>query len=260
MSSEDSKVLNYLTPAGLVHLMQETGAIQVHDTVVSDGKPVIHAALRKRNALTGEALIGGLTFSVVMHGPQSDKGYTSLALGAVVPLADFGLALPPDFFNFSNQRLRFVRVYPLGTEAFVIQMDIVIRKATREYVKFAFGHWGALYAQILFELIGKGRDGLALAAEAYAAARQPPVMLAPAANDIAGDPPAVAEEAAEEPENLAEPESQIEPEEAPVQLAPASVPPLGSAFGAVTAPEEEEETAKAMSAAADGTEPPLDLK
>ena len=60
-------------------------------------------------------------------------------------------------------------MFPVDASSFVIQMDLILRDATREYVKFSFGLWGALFTQILFELMGRGRESLIAAAEAYAA-------------------------------------------------------------------------------------------
>ena len=167
--AQDNRILGFVTPADLVALMRETGHISVQESAVSDGKPVIHAALKVINANTGEQLPGGLPFSVVMFKHPSESGYSNIAIGTIVPAAELDIHLPHDYFNFCNQRLRFMRVFPLDERSFVIQMDLVLRNATREYVKFNFGLWGALFSQVLYGLIGRGRDSLVQAAEAYAA-------------------------------------------------------------------------------------------
>ncbi|GAA0534016.1 hypothetical protein FHS83_003006 [Rhizomicrobium palustre] len=167
--AKDNKVIGYMTPADLVALMRETGNILVQETTVSDGKPAIHAALRVVNAQTGEQLPGGLPFSVVMFKSPTEPSFSNIAIGTIVPAAELDIRLPRDYFNFCNQRLRFMRVFPLDERSFVIQMDLILHNATREYVKFSLGVWGALFTQVLFELMGRGRESLVHAAEVYAA-------------------------------------------------------------------------------------------
>ena len=169
--SNDRQVIAYLSPAELVALMKDTGIIAVQESGYSDGKPVVHAALKVVNAKTGEQLPGGLPFSVVMFKHLNEPGYTNIAIGTIVPASDLKVSLPRDYFDFCNQPYRFTRVFPVDASSFVIQMDLVLRDATREYVKFSFGLWGALFTQILFELMGRGRESLIAAAEAYAAVR-----------------------------------------------------------------------------------------
>lgn len=166
--SQDNKVIGYLTPAEMAVLMSETGMITVHESGMVDGKPVIHAALKVINAQTGEQLPGGLPFSVVLFKNPREPGYTNIAIGTIVPTAELEVALPRDYFNFCNQRFRFTRVFPIDERSFVLQMDLFVRNATREYVKYSFGVWAALFSQVLFELIGRGRESLVAAAEAYA--------------------------------------------------------------------------------------------
>lgn len=167
--SKDSQIISYLSPADMVALMSQTGIVTVHETGMSDGKPVIHAALKVVNAQTGDHLPGGLPFSVVMFKAPNEPGYSNIAIGTIVPAAELNVALPRDYFNFCNQRFRFMRAFPVDERSFVIQMDLMVRNATREYVKFSFGLWGALFSQMLFELMGRGRESLIAAAEAYAA-------------------------------------------------------------------------------------------
>lgn len=166
--SQDNKVIGYLTPAEMAALMGETGMITVHESGMVDGKPVIHAALKVVNAQTGEQLPGGLPFSVVLFKNPREPGYTNIAIGTIVPTAELEVALPRDYFNFCNQRFRFTRVFPIDERSFVLQMDLFVRNATREYVKYSFGVWAALFSQVLFELIGRGRESLVAAAEVYA--------------------------------------------------------------------------------------------
>lgn len=168
--ANDRQVIQYMSPVELVGLMNATGVVTVHDTIIADGKPVIHAALKVVNAETGEHLPGGLPFSVVMFKAPNEPGCSNIAIGTIVPASELKVALPRDYFNFCNQRFRFARVFPVDENSFVIQMDLVLRNATREYVKFSFGLWGALFSQMLFELIGRGRESLISAAEAYAQA------------------------------------------------------------------------------------------
>jgi hypothetical protein len=163
---ENNKVINYMTPAELAAVIQETGNT-VYEIAVIDGKPVIHAALRVVNARTGETIPGGLPFSVVLFKRPGEKNFSNIAIGTIVPVAELDIRLPRDYFNFCNQRLRFMRVFPLDERSFVIQMDLILHNATHEYVKFGFGLWGALFSQILYELIGQGRESLVAAAEAY---------------------------------------------------------------------------------------------
>lgn len=167
--SQDNKVIGYITPAEVAALMGETGMVAVHESGLIDGKPVIHAALKVVNAQTGEQLPGGLPFSVVMFKSPREPGYSNIAIGTVVPTAELEVALPRDYFNFCNQRFRFTRVFPVDERSFVLQMDLFVRNATREYVKYSFGVWAALFSQVLFELIGRGRESLVAAAEVYAA-------------------------------------------------------------------------------------------
>lgn len=169
--TQDNKVLAYVSPEEMAALMSETGMIAVHERVIVDGKPVIHAALKVVNAQTGEQLPGGLPFSVVMFKSQHEPGYSNIAIGTVVPVAELEITLPRDYFNFCNQRFRFTRVFPLDERSFVLQMDLFVRNATREYVKFSFGIWAAMFSQVLFELMGRGKESLVAAAEAYAAAK-----------------------------------------------------------------------------------------
>lgn len=166
--ASDRQVIEFLSPAQLAALMNASGIITVRDTVLSDGKPVIHAALKVVNAETGEQLPGGLPFSVVMFKAPNEQGYSNIAIGTIVPASELRVALPRDYFNFCNQRFRFTRVFPVDDGSFVIQMDLILKNATREYIKFSFGLWGALYSQVLFELMGRGRESLITAAEAYA--------------------------------------------------------------------------------------------
>jgi hypothetical protein len=168
--ANDRQVIQYMTPAELVALLNATGVITVNEAGMSDGKPVIHAAVKVVNAESGEHLPGGLPFSVVMFKGPNEPGYSNIAIGTIVPAQELNVALPRDYFNFCNQRFRFTRVFPVDERSFVIQMDLVLKNATREYVKFSFGLWGALFSQMLFELMGRGRESLISAAEAYAQA------------------------------------------------------------------------------------------
>lgn len=167
--SNDRQVISYLSPADLVALMHQSGVITIHETGMSDGKPVIYASVKVVNARTGEQLPDGLPFYVVMFKGQNEPGYSNIAIGTIVPASELKVALPRDYFNFCNKRFRFTRTFPVDEHSFVIQMDLVLKNATREYVKFSFGLWSALFAQMLFELLGRGRESLVAAAEVYAA-------------------------------------------------------------------------------------------
>jgi hypothetical protein len=234
--ANDRHVIQYMSPAELVGLMNATGVI-VQDTITSDGKPVIHAALKVVNAETGEQLPGGLPFSVVMFKSPNEAGYSNIAIGTIVPASELNVRLPRDYFNFCNQRFRFCRVFPVDERSFVIQMDLVLKNATREYVKFAFGLWGALFSQMVFELMGRGRESLVAAAEAYAqahtdfaqqiAATPDVAIVEPVAETVAAPDVAVAEAGPEplplEVEAIVPPEGDTEVliEEAPVEAIPA---------------------------------------
>lgn len=256
--AQDNKVLGFVTPADLIALMRETGHIAVQESAVSDGKPVIHAALKVMNAKTGDQIPGGLPFSVVMFKHPSEAGYSNIAIGTIVPAAELDIHLPRDYFNFCNQRLRFMRVFPLDERSFVIQMDLILRNATREYVKFNFGLWGALFSQVLYELIGRGRDSLEHAAEAYAATdvSQQYVSTVTASDAAAPVEASVVEDvptgnAASEQELVLEPAAEIPAEaavetEAPATVAPEAVEPEGP-FSEIPAAEQKLEEAEAPS-------------
>lgn len=222
--NKDRQIIASLSPADLVALMNETGTIMIHEAGMSDGKPVVHAALKVVNAQTGEMLPGGLPFSVVMFKNPDEPGYTNIAIGTIVPAAELNVSLPRDYFNFANQRFRFSRVFPVDEGSFVIQMDLVLKNTTREYVKFNFGLWGALFSQILFELMGRGRESLIAAAQAYAEARTDfatHIAVAPVAAD-ASEPQALMLEpdaivpAAEMAEPVGVAEAVVEPVVEPV--------------------------------------------
>lgn len=166
--AQDNKVIASLSPTDLVALLRETAGIAVLESAVADGKPIIQVAVKAVNAQTGEVLAGGLPFSIVMFKAANETGYSNIAIGTVVPVTELDIHLPRDFFNICNQRLRFVRVFPLDASSFVIQMDLVLRNATREYVKFNVGLWGMLFKQVLFDLIGSSADSLAHATAVYA--------------------------------------------------------------------------------------------
>jgi hypothetical protein len=247
--SQDDKVIGYMSQAELLALMRETGMIAIQDTTTVDGKPVIHALLKIVNAQTGAELPGGLPFSVVMFKGAGEAGFSNIAIGTVVPAAELEIELPADFFNLCNQRFRFVRAFPLDGSAFVLQMDLFLRNATREYVKFNFGLWSAIFSQVLFELMGSDSTGVNRAAEVYAMVRSnaaerfaQAIAVAPAAEEAApveAEPvPAVA------PVETPEAEQSIEnpPEAAPEAEAKMETPEAGEA----TAPAEAEKLAEAV--------------
>jgi hypothetical protein len=246
--SQDDKVIAYLTPAEMQALMRETGKIGIQEMEQSGGQPVIHALLKVVNAESGVELPGGLPFSVVMFKDGREPGYSNIAIGTVVPAAELGIVLPADFFNLCNRRFRFVRVFPLDATSFVLQMDLFLHNATREYVKYGLGVWSTLFTHILFELMGNGGRSLAAAAEVYAAAAtaerfasvvtEEPLAEVPleaaeeAETEILALPVTepVAEEAilleAEEPPPAAaeEPEAEAKLAEAPAAAEPAEAP------------------------------------
>lgn len=246
--ANDRHVIQYMSPAELVGLMNATGVI-VQDTITTDGKPVIHAALKVVNAETGEQLPGGLPFSVVMFKSPSEAGYSNIAIGTIVPASELNVRLPRDYFNFCNQRFRFCRVFPVDERSFVIQMDLVLKNATREYVKFAFGLWGALFSQMVFELMGRGRESLIAAAEAYAQthtdfaqqiATTPDVAIVePVTEPIAAQEVAVMETEAEPPAEPAVLPLEVEaiiPQEAALDEAPKLEEPVEEAAEATVEP------------------------
>jgi Uncharacterized conserved protein len=251
--ANDRHVIQYMSPAELVGLMNATG-VMVHDTITSDGKPVIHAALKVVNAETGEQLPGGLPFSVVMFKSPNEAGYSNIAIGTIVPASELNVRLPRDYFNFCNQRFRFCRVFPVDERSFVIQIDLVLKNATREYVKFAFGLWGALFSQMVFELMGRGRESLVAAAEAYAQAH------ADFAQQIAATPGVAIVEPTPEVA-VAEPEVEPLPLEAEAILPPeAEAPkleelPVEEASEATVEPVTEETPSDALVAEHAETEP-----
>jgi hypothetical protein len=229
--SRDDKVIAYLSPADMQALMRETGTISVLETVQSGGQPVIHAALKVVNAESGAELPGGLPFSVVMFKDGREPGYSNIAIGTVVPAAELKIVLPPDFFNLCNRRYRFVRAFPLDGQSFVLQMDLFLHNATREYVKYGFGVWGALFTHVLFELMGNGGQSLAAAAAAYAAmaedmparfvetVTEEPVAEVPV--EAAAEPAAASVDAPAEPAAEAvaeEADAEVKPEEAKAEV------------------------------------------
>jgi hypothetical protein len=221
--SQDDKVIGFMSPAELSALMRETGLMTVDGMSSLDGKPVIQAALKMMNSRTGEELPGGLPFAVILFKGAGEPGYTNIAVGTSVPAAELGIALPPDFFNRSNQSYRFLRTYALDRTSFVLQMDLFLRGATREYVKFGFGLWAAGFSQILFDLFGQREDeDFAPAAEAYAASHES--VLARYATAVASAPPVV--------------EAIPEPPPAEETVMPAEVPPEETAWTPVAEAEE----------------------
>jgi hypothetical protein len=187
--SQDNKVIGFMSPGELAALMRETGLMSVDGMSTLDGQPVIQAALKIMNSRTGEELPGGLPFAVVLFKGAGEPGYTNIAIGTSVPVAELGIALPPDFFNRCNQGYRFLRAYGLDRTSFVLQMDLFLRGATREYVKFGFGLWAAGFSQILFDLFGQREDeSFAPAVEAYAASQES--VLARYATAVASAAPA----------------------------------------------------------------------
>jgi hypothetical protein len=166
--SRDDKVIGYFSLAEMQALLGETGMVSVQETGQAGGQAVIHAALKVINAESGAELPGGLPFSVVLFKEAREPGFSNIAIGTVVPAAELKLVLPPDFFNLCNRRYRFVRAFPCDANSFVLQMDMFLHNATREYVKFGFGVWGALFTNVLFELMGNNGQSLAAAAEVYA--------------------------------------------------------------------------------------------
>jgi len=213
--SQDAKVIGYISQSELVALMRATGMISVQETENAGGKPVIHALLKVINAQTGAELPGGLPFSVVMFKRAADAGYSNIAIGTVVPAAELGIALPADFFNLCNQRFRFIRAFPVDATSFVLQMDLIVSNATGEYVKFAFGLWAAMFSQVLFELMGSGRDAVSRAAEIYA--RTPAAVVLPAVDSITSEP--AAEEQPTVESALPEPEGECVPASAAAEPA-----------------------------------------
>lgn len=151
--SQDDKIIGTLSQQEVSALLVETGMVAIEETTFVDGRPVLQASLKVINARTGEAMPGGLPFAVVLFKSADEPGFSNIAIGTRVPVAELGIALPPDFFNLCNQYYRFVRVYPLDAGSFVLQMDLFLRRATREYVKYCFGVWAATFSQLLFELL-----------------------------------------------------------------------------------------------------------
>jgi hypothetical protein len=166
--SQDDKVIGYFSLAEMQALLRETGMVSVLETGQAGGQAVIHAALKVLNAESGAELPGGLPFSVVLFKEAREPGFSNIAVGTVVPAAELKIVLPPDFFNQCNRRYRFVRAFPYDANSFVLQMDLFLHNATREYVKFGFGVWGALFTNVLFELMGNNGQSLAAAAEVFA--------------------------------------------------------------------------------------------
>jgi hypothetical protein len=219
--SQDNKVIAYASADELARLMQETGLISVHESTISEGHPVLHASLKVVHAETGAELPGGLPFSVVLFKGAREPGCSNVAIGTVVPAAELDIALTADFFNICNQRYRFVRVFPLDSTSFVLQMDLFVRNATREYIKFSFGLWAAMFSQVLFELVGRGGHSMSRAVDAFAAT--PSNILSRYVDAIAAEPPAEqnpVEDIAAEPEEesiIAAPAHEAEVDAEPVK-------------------------------------------
>ncbi len=214
--AQDSKVIAYVSPGEMAALMAETGMITIHENESVDGQPVIHAALKVVNAQTGEQLPGGLPFSVLLFKNPREPGYSNIAIGAVIPTAELEINLPRDYFNLCNQRFRFTRAFPLDERSFVLQMDLFVHNATREYVKFMFGVWSAMFSQVLFELMGRGREALTAAVEAYAAVRSDLSQQYVATTTLADEPAADEVVMASPVEPEAAGELQAEPHAEPV--------------------------------------------
>ena len=219
--SQDSKVLGFVSPADVAALMRETGVLSVETTSTLEGNPVIQAAVKVMNAKTGEELPGGLPFAVVLFRNAGEPGYTNVAIGTSVPVADLGITLPPDFFNQVNQHYRFLRAYLSGRTSVVLQMDLFLRHATQEYVKFAFGLWAAGFSQILLGLFGQQEgEAPSPALEAFAAA--PEDALANYAAAVNAEPETIAEAPVEEIATEAEAEVAEEPAAEALPEAPAT--------------------------------------
>jgi len=252
--SQDNKVIGFISQAELTALMRETGLIAIQDTANADGKPVIHALLKVVNAQTGAELPGGLPFSVVMFKRAAEAGYSSVAIGTVVPAAELGIELPADFFTLCNQRFRFIRAYPLDASAFVLQMDLIVRGTTVEYIKFAFGLWTSMFSQVLFELMAHGHDAVSRAAEIYA--RVPVSFIAPELDQTVGEPaveaPIVAPQ--EAPDAAGETaEAPVPAEQVAAEVAEATAPAAAEKASAAPAAETESATEPATKQT---TEPP----
>ena len=202
--SQDDKVIAYISADELAGLMRDTGMISVHESTIAEGHPVIHASLKVVHAETGEELPGGLPFSVVLFKGAREPGCSNIAIGTVVPAAELDIVLAADFFNSCNQRYRFIRAFPLDSTSFVIQMDMFVRNATREYIKFGFGLWAAMFSQVLFELVGRGSQSLGRAAEAFAAVPRGSILSRYV--DAIATEPVLAERAELAPEPVREPE------------------------------------------------------
>ena len=237
--SQDTKIVGYVALKDMVELLRETGMVSIDETGYESGRPVIRASLKVTNARTGEDLPGGLPFAVILFKSAGEPGCSNMAVASIVPHAALHIALPDDFFNRCNQYYRFVRVYPLDANMFIMQMDLYLHGATREYVKYAFGLWAATFTQILFELLThtpEQRPAVPNLGEpqpdmpAVVAADEVPLDLSLAEIEEPSAP--LAEELpleAAAPELAAEPPFEVAPEaELPAQVevpAPAELPP-----------------------------------
>jgi hypothetical protein len=256
--SQDDKVIGYFSLAQMQALLRETGMVSVLETGQAGGQAVIHAALKVINAESGAELPGGLPFSVVLFKEAREPGFSNIAIGAVVPAAELKLVLPPDFFNLCNRRYRFVRAFPYDANSFVLQMDLFLHNATREYVKFGFGLWGALFTDVLFELMGNNAQSLSAAAEVYAAfgpderfagtvAEAPETPVEAPVPESPADVETVAPQAEAGPE-AAEPEADLPadvPAPADATVEAAAEPALEPAAGPVAEPSVEAPAEKA---------------
>jgi hypothetical protein len=236
--SQDGKVIGYLSLAEMQALLGETGLVGVLEAGQSGGQPVIHAALKVINAESGAELPGGLPFSVVLFKEPREPGYSNIAIGAVIPVTDLKLTLPPDFFNVCNRRTRFVRAFPYDANSFVLQMDLFLHNATREYVKFGIGVWSALFTHVLFELMGNAPS---LAAAAFAGGPDDRFVSTVTKPETAAETPAeepateVPAETPVEVETIA-PQAEAKPEEAKTDLPVEEPAPAGAVVEAAAEP------------------------
>jgi hypothetical protein len=222
MTMVDDKIIDTMSPQQFVALMNETGMFSITGTGSVDGNPIVQAALKLKNAQTGEVISGGLPFAVIMFKAEGDPGYTNIAIATRVPAAELHIEVRPGFFAECNRQYRFVRSFPVDRATFVLQMDLFLRMATREYVKFNLSLWAAVFSSILFELLAQ-RGGEASTAAVHSEIDGQPTVLPE-------QPPVLSEQ----PMMLPEPVVAELPAVGEVDLGAAD--PLGIATNIITKP------------------------
>ncbi|MDE2182952.1 MAG: hypothetical protein KGJ78_08020 [Alphaproteobacteria bacterium] len=226
----DRKIIEFISPSDMSAVMAETGLIGVEGTDSAEGAPVIHAVFKGLVPATGAYVASGIPFTVVMSKGPKDRGYSNIAVVAKVPAGELNARSAAVFAQACNRELRFVRAYLSGQGDLVLQADLFLRMATREYVKFWFGALAEIYLEALSGLVRAPQvqdvdEPHYPPASSHADAQTVPAQEIRAAPEpMAGDTPEMVMEEARPFEGEA-PAPEMSVEDAAVQVAEASEEP-----------------------------------